>query len=360
MVGAHVGPGTVGVVVSPVLGASGADAGPDRLTVGPAARVPPSTGPRVGRGRPQVGRRGGGRRRCGRGRWTRAAPRRPDPVHERLAALAPAASGWVPAPPSDDVADALAVGPPPRRAGAGTAPPATAPRAPGAGAGPVDAARRTLAGRRPGRGGRGARARRPGRRAGAAGLGARRTAPPSCPRRTTVRDHAPVARPDRRGVPRTRRPAAGARGGRRAGGARRRAGRHARAGARAGRLAGRRRARRGRRGHRRGRPGQGQPRASGGRRRAAAGAAARRGGRGAVGRCRRERRGRRARRAAGSTSTRPTSSALDALDGIGPVLAQRILDWRQEHGRFTSVEELGEVTGIGDALLARLRETVTV
>ena len=53
-------------------------------------------------------------------------------------------------------------------------------------------------------------------------------------------------------------------------------------------------------------------------------------------------------------------AALDALDGIGPVLAQRILDWRQEHGRFTSVEELGEVTGIGDALLARLRETVTV
>ncbi len=53
-------------------------------------------------------------------------------------------------------------------------------------------------------------------------------------------------------------------------------------------------------------------------------------------------------------------TALDALDGIGPVLAQRILDWRQEHGRFTSVEELGEVTGIGDALLTRLRETVTV
>ena len=53
-------------------------------------------------------------------------------------------------------------------------------------------------------------------------------------------------------------------------------------------------------------------------------------------------------------------AALDSLDGIGPVLAQRILDWRQEHGRFTSVEELGEVTGIGDTLLARLRETVTV
>ncbi len=40
-------------------------------------------------------------------------------------------------------------------------------------------------------------------------------------------------------------------------------------------------------------------------------------------------------------------SELDALPGIGPVLAQRILDWRAEHGAFTSVEQLQEVSGLG-------------
>lgn len=51
---------------------------------------------------------------------------------------------------------------------------------------------------------------------------------------------------------------------------------------------------------------------------------------------------------------------LDALPGIGPVLAQRILDWRAEHGRFTSVDELGEVVGIGDRLLQQLLSRVAV
>jgi competence protein ComEA len=51
---------------------------------------------------------------------------------------------------------------------------------------------------------------------------------------------------------------------------------------------------------------------------------------------------------------------LDSLPGVGPVLAQRILDWRQQNGRFTSVDELGEVSGIGDAVLGRLRPLVRV
>lgn len=51
---------------------------------------------------------------------------------------------------------------------------------------------------------------------------------------------------------------------------------------------------------------------------------------------------------------------LDALPGVGPVLAQRILDWRSQHGRFTSVDELGEVSGIGEAVLGRLRSLVRV
>jgi competence protein ComEA len=55
-----------------------------------------------------------------------------------------------------------------------------------------------------------------------------------------------------------------------------------------------------------------------------------------------------------------TLASLDALPGIGPVLAQRILDWRTAHGRFSSVDELGEVSGIGEATLADLRPVVTV
>lgn len=54
------------------------------------------------------------------------------------------------------------------------------------------------------------------------------------------------------------------------------------------------------------------------------------------------------------------AQALDSLPGVGPVLAERILDWRLEHGRFTSVDELAEVSGIGDKLLSQIREKVRV
>jgi len=53
-------------------------------------------------------------------------------------------------------------------------------------------------------------------------------------------------------------------------------------------------------------------------------------------------------------------AALDTLPGVGPVLAQRILDWRAAHGRFASVDELGEVSGIGEKLLAQLSPLVTL
>jgi competence protein ComEA len=54
------------------------------------------------------------------------------------------------------------------------------------------------------------------------------------------------------------------------------------------------------------------------------------------------------------------ASALDSLPGVGPVLSQRILDWRTAHGRFSSVDELGEVSGIGDKLLAQIGPKVKV
>ncbi len=51
---------------------------------------------------------------------------------------------------------------------------------------------------------------------------------------------------------------------------------------------------------------------------------------------------------------------LDTLPGVGPVLAQRILDWRSQHGAFASIDQLGEVSGIGEKLLANLTPLVTL
>lgn len=55
-----------------------------------------------------------------------------------------------------------------------------------------------------------------------------------------------------------------------------------------------------------------------------------------------------------------TAAQLEELPGVGPVLAQRIVDWRQANGPFRSVEELGEVSGIGSSILDQLRSKVTL
>ncbi|MEX5631846.1 helix-hairpin-helix domain-containing protein [Parafrankia sp. FMc2] len=55
-----------------------------------------------------------------------------------------------------------------------------------------------------------------------------------------------------------------------------------------------------------------------------------------------------------------TAAQLDELPGVGPVLAQRIIDWRSENGPFTSPDQLGEVTGVGDRRLADLLPLVRV
>jgi competence protein ComEA len=55
-----------------------------------------------------------------------------------------------------------------------------------------------------------------------------------------------------------------------------------------------------------------------------------------------------------------TLEQLDTLDGVGPATAQKILDYRQEHGGFDSVDELGQVPGIGEKRLAALRDHVRV
>ena len=49
---------------------------------------------------------------------------------------------------------------------------------------------------------------------------------------------------------------------------------------------------------------------------------------------------------------------LQTLEGIGPVLAQRIVDWRAQGGIFETVEDLLKINGIGEKTLEQLREFI--
>jgi competence protein ComEA len=67
---------------------------------------------------------------------------------------------------------------------------------------------------------------------------------------------------------------------------------------------------------------------------------------------------------AGSLGPKPslataTVEELDGLPGVGPVTAQRIVDYRTEHGPFRSVDDLDAVPGIGPTRVEQLRELVT-
>jgi competence protein ComEA len=55
-----------------------------------------------------------------------------------------------------------------------------------------------------------------------------------------------------------------------------------------------------------------------------------------------------------------TAEQLDTLPGVGPATAAAIIDYRQQHGPFHSVDDLAQVRGIGDAKLAQLRDRVRV
>jgi competence protein ComEA len=54
-----------------------------------------------------------------------------------------------------------------------------------------------------------------------------------------------------------------------------------------------------------------------------------------------------------------TLADLDALPGVGPVTAQKILDYRAQHGGFSSVDDLDAISGIGPARIEQLRDLVT-
>jgi competence protein ComEA len=53
-----------------------------------------------------------------------------------------------------------------------------------------------------------------------------------------------------------------------------------------------------------------------------------------------------------------TAEQLDELPGVGPVTAQKIVDYREQHGAFSSVDDLDAIPGIGPARLEQLRELV--
>ena len=55
-----------------------------------------------------------------------------------------------------------------------------------------------------------------------------------------------------------------------------------------------------------------------------------------------------------------TADELVALPGIGPVYAQRIVEYRETVGRFQHTEEIMNVSGIGPARYAQLKEMITV
>jgi competence protein ComEA len=66
----------------------------------------------------------------------------------------------------------------------------------------------------------------------------------------------------------------------------------------------------------------------------------------------------------GAAAPKPSLSSatleeLDALPGVGPITAQRIVDFRTEHGPFRSVDDLDAVPGIGPTRIEQLRDLVT-
>lgn len=55
-----------------------------------------------------------------------------------------------------------------------------------------------------------------------------------------------------------------------------------------------------------------------------------------------------------------TAEELTGLNGIGEVLAERIVEYREEHGRFTAIEELTLISGIGNSVLEDNKDRICV
>lgn len=55
-----------------------------------------------------------------------------------------------------------------------------------------------------------------------------------------------------------------------------------------------------------------------------------------------------------------TQEELDALPGIGPSIASKIIDYREQNGKFNSIEEIKEVSGIGEAKYEKIKDSITI
>jgi competence protein ComEA len=55
-----------------------------------------------------------------------------------------------------------------------------------------------------------------------------------------------------------------------------------------------------------------------------------------------------------------SAKELESLPRVGPVMAQRILSFRKDHGPFRSVDELSQIKGLGEKTLARIRDRITI
>ena len=55
-----------------------------------------------------------------------------------------------------------------------------------------------------------------------------------------------------------------------------------------------------------------------------------------------------------------TQAELESLPGIGPTIAQRIIEYRESHGGFRTVEEIKDVKGIGEMIFSEIKDLITV
>lgn len=53
-------------------------------------------------------------------------------------------------------------------------------------------------------------------------------------------------------------------------------------------------------------------------------------------------------------------SGLDKIPGVGPAIAQRIIDYRTQNGNYQTIEDIKKVKGIGDATFEKMKNTITV